>query len=277
MNLIGKIFIVIIVVLAVLFMGLSMAVYSAHRNWPEAVKVAQEKLSTVEAELEREKNRYQRLESQLTAEIDTAGQQVRKLESERESLAQRNDEILQEVNKLRAERADATAMVASTQQNNERLADENSGLRVEIRANQQAKDVAFNKVVETTEDLHDTSIKLDSAVERNRQLVTDLGQWRTAATNAGVDPYVNLPAPNLGGFVSAIRKTPGSTRIEITLGADDGIKQGHTVEVFRGENYLGRATIQTTAPDRAVGVMIPELQKGQILEGDRVATRLKLR
>ncbi len=276
MNLIGKIFIVIIVVLSVLFMGLSMAVYSAHKNWPAEVKQAKDELSNVEAELEREKNRYQRLESQLQAEIDTAQQQVRKLESERETLAQRNDEILQEVNKLRAERADATAMVASTQQNNARLADENTGLRVEIRDNQQAKDIAFNKVVETTEALHDTSIKLDSAVERNRQLVTDLGQWRTAATNAGVDPYVDMPAPNIGGFVSAIRKVPGSTRIEITIGADDGIKKGHTVEVFRGTKYLGRATIQTTAPDRAVGLMIPELQKGQIVEGDRVATRLKL-
>jgi hypothetical protein len=276
MNLIGKIFIVIIVVMAVLFMGLSMAVYSAHKNWPQEVSDTKARLAQVEAELARETNRYQRLESQLQAEIDTANQQVRKLEAERELLAQRNDAIQEEVNKLRAERAEATSMVASTQQNNARLADENTGLRDEIRVNQEARDVAFNKVNETTEQLHDTSIKLDAAVERNRQLVEQNGRYVTVIRNSGIDPNADLPKPMLDGFVSAIQKRPGSTLIEITLGADDGIKPGHTVEVYRDNKYLGRAQILKTAPDRSVGRIDAQLQKGQVLEGDRVATRLKL-
>jgi len=37
MNLVGKIFIIVILVMSVLFMAFAMAVYATHRNWREAV------------------------------------------------------------------------------------------------------------------------------------------------------------------------------------------------------------------------------------------------
>ena len=37
MNLLGKIFVVMIVIMSLVFLGLAMAVYSAHKNWPAQV------------------------------------------------------------------------------------------------------------------------------------------------------------------------------------------------------------------------------------------------
>ena len=37
MNLVGKIFVVIICVMSIFFMGLTVAVYATHRNWREVV------------------------------------------------------------------------------------------------------------------------------------------------------------------------------------------------------------------------------------------------
>ena len=37
MNLVGKIFVVLILVMSVLFMAFAMAVYATHRNWREVV------------------------------------------------------------------------------------------------------------------------------------------------------------------------------------------------------------------------------------------------
>lgn len=278
MNLIGKIFIVIIVVMAVLFMGLSMAVYSAHKNWPEEVKKTREELTKVEADLEREKSTYQRVEAQLRSELETSVQQVRKLEQERDDLQTRNEEIQTEVNGLRTQQAEAIAAVASTQANNEQLANDNTKLQAEILTARQARDLAFDKVVATTELLHDASIKLAVSLETNRQLLDELTPWVQAAKNAGLDPNKDMPAPLIDGFVSAVRKRPGVTAIEITIGADDGIKQGHTIEVFQvqGQKYVGRARIKKTGPDRAVAEMIPDMQVRQVQEGDRVTTRLKL-
>ena len=52
--------------------------------------------------------------------------------------------------------------------------------------------------------------------------------------------------------------------------------RGHTVEVFRGDRYLGRAEILKTEPDRAVGRILRQFQQGQIEEGDDVATRFRI-
>ena len=78
------------------------------------------------------------------------------------------------------------------------------------------------------------------------------------------------------GIVSAVRRKGATQLIEVTIGADDGLQAGHTVEVFRGSKYLGRAEIISTSPDRAIGKLDRRFLRGQIQEGDRVATRLKL-
>jgi hypothetical protein len=94
----------------------------------------------------------------------------------------------------------------------------------------------------------------------------------------GLDPDTEPGAvvPTVDGVVSQIRRAAGAQLVEVTIGADDGLKAGNTVEVFRGSKYLGRVEILQTSPDKSVGRVDRRFQQGQIQEGDRVATRLKL-
>jgi hypothetical protein len=62
--------------------------------------------------------------------------------------------------------------------------------------------------------------------------------------------------------------------LEISIGADDGLKKGHTLEIYRSNSYLGRVQVMETWPDRAVVKIIPEYRKVIIKKGDRVATKL---
>jgi hypothetical protein len=70
-----------------------------------------------------------------------------------------------------------------------------------------------------------------------------------------------------------VLEVSGKDLIEISIGADDGLKVGHALDVYRGSTYLGRIVIRKTGPDRAVGQVLRELQRGQIKRGDRVTTR----
>jgi len=178
----------------------------------------------------------------------------------------------------RAERRDATAAVAATQVNNQRLAEEVSGLRQDIRANEQARDQAFATTLQATEDLHQAKGQLDSTLERTRDLTSRVATLTSAMREQGLDPNVAPDAvvPTVNGVVSQIRQTAGAQLVEVTIGADDGLKQGHTVEVYRGSKYLGRLDILRTSPDRAVGRVDRRYQQGKIQEGDRVATRLQV-
>ncbi len=68
--------------------------------------------------------------------------------------------------------------------------------------------------------------------------------------------------------------------VEISLGFDDGLEKGHTLDVYRlgatpdTSKYLGRVRVLRTEKDRAVAYVIPELKQGQIRREDLVATRL---
>jgi hypothetical protein len=62
--------------------------------------------------------------------------------------------------------------------------------------------------------------------------------------------------------------------VEVSVGADDGLATGNTMEVYRGSRYLGRIQLINVAADRSVARILPEFRKGTIAKDDRVATRL---
>lgn len=278
MNLLGKIFVVLILVMSVVFMTLALAVYATHKNWKEVAADLNSQLNTAKGQLAQQVDDYNRLEGQLKGELESRLQQVRKLEAERETLAQRNAGIQSELDQLKSERRDATAAVAATQQNNQRLADEVTTLRADIRTNEQARDQAFATTLKATEDLHQAKGELDNTVERNRQLTSQVANYTAIIDAGGLDKNTPPDAvvPTVDGLVSRVRQSAGAQLVEVTIGADDGLKQGNTVEVYRGGRYLGRLDIVRTSPDRAVGRVDRRFQQGQIQEGDRVATRLRV-
>ena len=71
-----------------------------------------------------------------------------------------------------------------------------------------------------------------------------------------------------------VTKVGEKVLIEVSIGSDDGLRKGHTLEVFRNQSYLGRVVVKSLQPDRAVCEIIPEYRKGIIKRGDRVATRI---
>jgi len=278
MTLLGKIFTMLIAVAAIIVMVVSMLVYSTHKNWRADADSLKKKLSAVSAQNEELSNSYRSLDSQLKAEVEASQQEVRKLESERLALLAQNSTIQKQLDQMRQQERVGTAAIASTQANNEKLTAEVEVLRESIRKNQQGRDDAFATTVQATDQLHQAQGELTSLRERNLQLTQELGTKTALLRENGVDPNIDSKAvvPRVRGLVSATHRTAGSQLIEVTVGADDGLKPGHTLEVFRGERYLGRAEILRTEPDRAVGRILRRFQQGQIQEGDHVATKLRV-
>jgi len=277
MNLLGKFFIVSIAVSAIFMMAISMAVYTNHHNWRAEAEKLNTQLSEAKNKNEQLASSYRSLESQLSAEIEASQQEVRKLESERVELIAQNTTKQTDLDQLRQQERASTAAVASTQQNNEKLTAEVEVLRAEIRENQQARDVAVASTIRTTDESHQLLGKLSMLNERHVQLVQQLGEATSLLRNNGIDADdAQAAVPHVRGLVSATIRQAGSQLIEITIGSDDGLKPQQTIEIFRGERYLGRAEILRTEPDRAVGRIIRRFQQGQIQEGDDVATKLRV-
>lgn len=259
-------------------MIISMFVYATHKNWradAEALRSALDKARTQNEQLENQKNS---LDSQLNAELEIARREASKLATEREQLLSQNLLIQRELDQLRQQERTNTAATASTQANNEKLTAEVGVLRNEIRTEQQTRDESFDVTISATDKLHQAQGELTALLDRNRQLAQEVANKMALLEDNDIDPHSSPDAvvPKVRGIVSKTQRSAGSQLIEVTVGADDGLKPGHTVEVYRGDRYLGRAEILKTEPDRAVGRVLRQFQQGQIEEGDDVATRFRI-
>jgi len=275
MNLLGKIFTVMILVTSVFVMVVAIMVYATHKNWEQAYTMLNTKYQTQLTTLQEEKSRYDRIQGQLEAEKEAAQQEVSKLESELTTLAAEHNVNLQELDQLRQQRSQNEDLVAATEANNRVLADEVAGLREDRLTAMSDRDAAFIKTTQATTELHDVTGELEKVVERNGQLVDQVAHATQLLEYNNIDPSGEA-VPHVRGLVSAIRREAGVQLVEITIGADDGLRPEHTVEVFRGTRYLGRIEILKTDPDRSVGRVIREYQQGPIQEGDDVATKLRV-
>ncbi len=278
MNLLGKILTGAIVISAVMLLCVSMMVYATHKNWRTSADGLKKQLSAAKVSNQQLQSKFDSLDSQLKAEIEAAQQDVRKLESERVQLIAQSSLIQEQLDGLLKEQRRNTAAVASTQANNEELTKEVGGLRLALHENQQKRDEAFAITIKATDDLHQAKGKLDALVERNGQLTQEVAMKSSLLRENGFDPTATPGAvvPQVRGLVSAMRRDASGQLIEITVGADDGLRKGHTVEIFRGQRYLGRAEIIRTEPDRAVARVIRKFQQGPIQERDNVATKLRV-
>ncbi len=146
-------------------------------------------------------------------------------------------------------------------------------LRNEIRTAQGERDKSFDQVVKLTDQVHQVVNDVTRLKEREAQLAEQLAAARMVLQKRNISIGETDVPPPLRGKVLAVSQ---NDLLELSLGADDGIRSGNTLEVFRGNSYLGRVQVLTTQSDRAVGKILPDFKKGIIQKGDDVATRFKV-
>jgi uncharacterized protein YoxC len=278
MNLLGKITVVLILVASLVFMTLAMAVYATHKNWYEAVHAPgglDEQLGQARSENRQLTERYNRLQSDLTAEKAQLTQQLAKAETERANLEQTNRQIDEQLANLQTQLRTSTAAVSATQAQNQTLNQQRDQLLAEVREEQATRDRYFQIAKNATEQLQQKLADLTRLDEYVKQLVPQIARYRGTISALGYNPDL-LPdyRPNVDGVIRTVRQDGARRYIEISIGSDDGLQRGNELTIYREGRFLGRATITETDPDVATAV-ITSLE-GAIQEGDRVTTRFRL-
>ena len=275
MNLIGKIFVVLVFMMSLVFMSFAVAVYGTHQNWKQAATEWKNKRELALAELQKAQDEKAQLEKQIADESLAKRGALAKLETERSELQTQRDELVKQRDALMIKDKVAVAALDTAQQNLAKLTKEVEGLRGEIRDAQTQRDKSFDRVVELTDQIHQAQGELKRLEERRVQLAGEIAAANQVLKAHGLNkdtPVDGLP-PQIRGKVLAINR---DNMIEISLGSDDGLRTGHTLEVFRGSKYLGRVEVLHASTDRAVGKVLPGFKKGSIQKDDDVATRFKV-
>jgi SMC interacting uncharacterized protein involved in chromosome segregation len=282
MNLVGKIFIVLICVMSLVFMAFALAVYSAHVNWMDKVKNPE---TGLEAQLQQQKaineqltQEKDNLDKQIKAEAAAKRQALAALETQNDMLKRERDQLQADQAKLVQSEREAVATMAQSQKTLAALRQEVDQLRNDIRTAQKDRDTSFNSMVQLTDQLNNAKLQYESLESRSKTLAADLAAAREVLAKFDLegDParYKGIPW-RVTGRVKAVS---GGNLVELDIGSDDGLMKGHKLEVYREANggiYLGRVEVIETAPEKAVAKILPEYRKGTIQEGDRVASKLE--
>lgn len=282
MTLVGKIFTVLIFVMSIVFMSFSVMVFATHKNWklyadnatPAAgqklgLKQQYEQLQILKKQADDQLNQ---LKNELAEEQAARKQALGALQTRLTGAEQLLAAKQQELDRLAADLSTATQTAKDSQTRLAALEVEVQAKRDELRTTQRDLDQKFQLVVDLTDKLNQAESLKSLLDERNKEAAFQMAQMKMVmdANGLTIDSLVSHIPPKVEGVVLQVSD---KDLLEISIGADDGLKVGHSLEVYRDNTYLGRIVIRRTAPDRAVGQLIKELQRGQIKRGDRVTTK----
>ena len=146
-----------------------------------------------------------------------------------------------------------------------------------VRTNRGLEDIVF-----------DLRLQLGDRQQRHLVVLDELKTARLLARRKGGGlgalPSEDIqPPPPLSGKVVSSRYGIGNRilYVEISVGSDDGIKEGQLLTIFRpGDGaaqktkYLGQVRIIHVFPDKAVGTVREKAKNGVITKGDNVTSKL---
>ncbi|MEM8677870.1 MAG: hypothetical protein AAGF97_00815 [Planctomycetota bacterium] len=278
MTLVGKILVVLIFIMSLVFMSFTLAVYSTHRNWKDLVENPntglKARLTQKEQQLRQKENEKQEALNKLAYERATRTEALAVLEvklSELTAELARNEESLRTT---QTQLGEANQVVSSSLAQKQRLTEEVTKLREEVKGAREDRDFQVAEVQKLTDRINQSQGQLRRLRDRNNQLTGELGRAQVLLDSNDLDLNAPLDGqpPRLDGVVTAVRQRD---LVEVSLGADEGVRRGHKLDIYAGSGaYLGRLEVVETAPDRAVGRVVPQYSQGVIRKGDRVATKL---
>ncbi|MFM8735094.1 MAG: hypothetical protein ACKOC8_07875 [Pirellulales bacterium] len=285
MNVIGKIFVFAVFVMSLMLMTFAGVVYMSHVNWKAEVERDPKdclpgqkpgyKYQLEQATAEREK---------LTSEIESLSQKVRESEQSRDQVIARlqsaivkKDELLASLkgdkDKREEDQRKTIAELEEARKQLEQITRDVETLTAQVKNQQQKVDSQVDRSARLSASLAEVQARLEIAEERKAQLEKQVANARILLQQAGlsIDSPPKDRVPTLTGDVIAV----GASSIQVSLGSDDGLQVGHTLEVYRGADYIGRAVVKSVMPDQAVAELVKDFSRGIVQRGDKVTTRLK--
>jgi len=283
MNLVGKIFTVLILVMSLVFASFAVAVYATHKNWRQVVDnpspLPGEKLG-LQQQLEQQKKRREELEDQkLNLERELSAQEsaridaVKRLENEKARLEQEIARYQQEHDALVEAERKAVAAMKGIQDTLAELREDLDTASEQVDEARQDRDAHFKEVIRLTDALHQQVNELKRLRSRQVELAEDLARANEVLRHFGRDANASISdiPPEVDGVVLAV---PRSDLVEISIGADDGLMKGHRLQVYRitgsGPTYVGRIEVVKTEPDRSACKVDPKWLQSNVQRGDRV-------
>jgi vacuolar-type H+-ATPase subunit D/Vma8 len=284
MTQIGKLLVVAITILAMVFLGLTTVVMITAENWKDKALAETKKLQETKQELVNAQTAVAEAAKEMTLlkqNHDGTVSQKDQMIADLESRFKDKEAEYQRVNTALSV-AQENATLSSTESTTR--VDETASLRTSLKSAQDQANTLKLQEKDLNQQIVSLAKQLEAARNTNERLRDEVATLSTTLSTAGLATDVrNVKAlanpPAVEGLIS--RVDANSSHVELSIGSDDGLVPGHELFVFRrGPNaqYIGKIRIIAADPERAVATVVGKTYLGtKVTEGDVVSTSIKPR
>ena len=278
MNLLGKILTFLILLTSVAFCVVAIIVVASHQNWKDAA------LRNKEA-AERYERRYQSAEEQIAA---LQGQNEKASVARAQAIAYLNSALAVKSEEYERSQAQVTALSGQLNNTNASLRDtqarltEQDNLVKDLLAQNRVlpADLAqqSQRVAVVLSQVEEASVKNVQLTSQLDNMLTEYNDLKKVADVVGIDKntlWAQIP-PDLTGRVTGISGSQNDV-FAVSLGMDDGLREGHTIDVVRNGRHIGTATVTTSKPNNATAKFVTGMRNAMPQVGDEVTTILSKR
>jgi hypothetical protein len=288
MSLLGKIFVVINLILALVFLGVTSALHYSQNDWRLAAETNHQRYQKVveakNAEIAAHKGTIetlQRSNDSLTAQNTTL----------RDNIKQREDTLTAKGEEFNKARSDLEAL----QSTNKSLIDANTAKDSEIKDVRASLDRVTGEMNVALGNKETAESQVARLVQQKAALEKDLGEVRKSYSDTKqqlldmnlameelqrqgipVDTLLvnHRPLPPINGKVAGVKSDVQPALVLITVGKDDKVEKGYPFTVYRGAEFIAKVIVEKVNADSAGCRVLFNAPGKTIKAGDDVATRV---
>ena len=273
MNLLGKLFIVLIFIGCIGLTCFSVIVFSTHTNWKARTDELNTELQLRNKELAALKSQKETLEATLNLEKNRQRGRLITWQEKCEDLEDKNKEMETEIADLKVDVSEQVEAVRVAHETAESLRGRLADVEEALITAQTAWMSMSTELYQTMDEAHGLAIQVTTYRGISEKLAEDYGDAMEVLKIHGLLPEPALynttrPPAGIQGIITEIR----GGLVEISIGSDSGLVKGHQLDVVRrnGSSYVGKIEIVSTIADKATAKILTDFRMNIVQIGDVV-------
>ncbi|MDR1480624.1 MAG: hypothetical protein LBJ00_16980 [Planctomycetaceae bacterium] len=275
MNLIGKMFVILIFAMCIMIMVFAVVIYATHTNWKIRADELKKENDDLVLKIDQFVKQRDDREKKLYTEITRKATAIATLQTKLNTVADDNQKLTAQNDELNKQKQQDISSVILSGQSMEKLRAELEGYRKDFREAQTKWASLYSTLVSKIDEAHSLAMDLAAFKAVGIQLAKDYQDAVEVLKKHKLLPqpelYLGTPPNGVHGLITQVRPQGW---VEISIGSDSGLQKGHQLDVVRtlsGRSMLiGKISIDSLQPDKAAAIIIPEFRRGIVQVGDRV-------
>jgi hypothetical protein len=284
MTFVGRILVLVITALSLVFLGVSTVVFTTATNWKTAKEAESKKVNDLQAKTRDLQSQLDGLQKEKIASESTHKAAMKEQDNQ---VAGLNDNI----QRLSGEITEARKALEVAQQNAKLSLDDATARKSEtdqlreqkLAVEKQANEYKLRQT-ELNDKIRELSRMLETATNNANDLRDRVARFSSLLRSNGLPDDISQvkgtdTPPPVQGEVSRVDIQNRS--LEITIGSDDGLVPGHELFLYRSKpipEYLGKIKVIAVDPDQSAARVIGTTLNGKkIKEGDIVSSTIRPR